>query len=215
MNEITPQGVSRNSATRLGALRRLLALTLLGLLASCTKIPAGLEPVKGFEIDRFLGHWYEVARLDHSFERNQIQVTADYTAREDGDIAVLNRGFNVKTGQWQEQAGVAKFVGDKDVGSLKVSFWGPFYGGYHILDLDKQDYRYALVTGPSRSFLWILSRDKTLSDAQLNELVAKAAKWGFDPKKLIFVRQEPPEPKPAESKPVEPQPSATPKENIQ
>jgi apolipoprotein D and lipocalin family protein len=112
----------------------LLGLAL--LLSGCVGIPDGITPVAGFQVERYLGKWYEVARLDHSFERGLEQVTAEYSPRDDGDIRVMNRGYNTAKQQWEEAEGRAKFVGAKDVGQLKVSFFGPFYGGYNIVELD-------------------------------------------------------------------------------
>jgi apolipoprotein D and lipocalin family protein len=162
------------------------AATLL-LLVGCTGIAEGLQPVTDFELERYLGKWYEIARLDHSFERNLSQVTADYSLRQAGGVEVVNQGFNKKSGKWEMITGKAFFMEKENVGSLKVSFFGPFYGGYHIIALDQQDYSYAMVTGPSRLFLWILSRNKTLDSSILEELVGKAKQWGFETDKLIYV----------------------------
>lgn len=170
-----------------------LALTVgflvLLLLSSCTGVPEGLEPVTGFEADRYLGKWFEIARLDHSFERDLSNVTAHYSREEGGEIVVINRGFNGKTGEWKEIEGHARFIKNESVGSLKVSFFGPFYGGYHIIALDKENYAYAMVAGPNRSYLWILARDKTLKPKTLSDLVSRAKQWGFETEELIYVKQ--------------------------
>ena len=105
-------------------------------ITGCTSIPSGLEPVTGFDVNRYLGKWYEIARLDHSFEVGLSNVYAQYSLREGGGIQVVNRGFDEKSGKWKEIDGRAYFIGDENVGSLKVSFFGPFYGGYHIIALD-------------------------------------------------------------------------------
>jgi apolipoprotein D and lipocalin family protein len=146
---------------------------------SCTSIPEGLQPITGFEPDRYMGKWYEIARLDHSFERDLSNVSATYTRGKNDDIRVKNRGF---------------LEGDT-LGSLKVSFFGPFYGGYHIIALDRQDYSYAMVTGPSRSYLWILARNKTLEESIYAELVSQADAWSFDTKQLIRVEHNLPDEK--------------------
>jgi apolipoprotein D and lipocalin family protein len=177
-------------------MRRILSIgkaAIMLVLVGCTGIPDGLQPVTGFELERYLGKWYEIARLDHSFERNLSQVTADYSMRQDGGVEVVNQGFNQKSGKWEMITGKAFFIGKEDVGSLKVSFFGPFYGGYHIIALDQQDYSYAMVAGPSRSYLWILSRNKTLDSTILEELVGKAKIWRFDTDKLIYVDQNLPQ----------------------
>jgi apolipoprotein D and lipocalin family protein len=170
---------------------RILLLLLL-VLSGCTEIPEGLQAVSGFDAERYLGTWYEIARLDHPFERDLSNVTARYTRMSGGEIEVLNRGFDTRKGQWQEIRGTARFAGDPSVGSLEVSFFGPFWGGYHVIALDREGYSYAMVTGPSRSYLWILCRDKMMDEKILNELMAKARAWGFETNKLVFVEHDMP-----------------------
>ena len=167
-----------------------LGLLFMLVLNSCTGVPEGLEPVTEFEPNRYLGKWYEIARLDHSFERDLSRVTAHYSKKEGGEIVVINRGFNVKTEEWKEIKGRARFIKSESVGSLKVSFFGPFYGGYHIIALDKENYAYAMVAGPNRSYLWILAREKTLNPKTLSDLVSRAKAWGFETDKLIYVEQK-------------------------
>jgi apolipoprotein D and lipocalin family protein len=146
--------------------------------------------VQGFELERYLGTWHEIARLDHRFERGLTNVTATYTMREDGGVRVVNRGFRPATGAWEEAIGKAYFVGAPSVGSLKVSFFGPFHGGYNVIDLDRDGYRYALVCGPTRSYLWILARQPTLEDATVRALVEKARALGFAVDNLVYVAQD-------------------------
>jgi len=143
--------------------------------------------VTDFEIDRYLGSWYEIARLDHSFERGLSAVTADYSLRDDGGVRVVNRGYNEESGEWDEAIGKAYFVGASDIGQLKVSFFGPFYGGYNIIELDKSGYQYSLVAGPDRDYLWILSRTSQMQPDVLQSLVNKASELGFATDELIFV----------------------------
>jgi apolipoprotein D and lipocalin family protein len=121
-------------------LLHLIRSTVIALLAGCTGIPDGIKPVSGFKIERYPGKWYEIVRLDHSFERGLSDVTANYRTRPDGGIDVLNRGYDTKNGAWREANGIAYFLGGPDIASLKVSFFGPFYGGYHVMALDP-DYR--------------------------------------------------------------------------
>lgn len=166
-----------------------LALILQALLATgCTGLPEGVTPVSGFDVNRYLGKWYEVARLDHSFERGLQKVSAQYSMRDDGSIRVLNRGYDAAQDAWKEAEGKAYFIDDPETGRLKVSFFGPFYGSYNIIDLDHEDYRYALVCGPSRSYLWILARKPDLDAATVEQLVARARELGFDTDRLIYVR---------------------------
>jgi len=167
-----------------------IALGILSILAGCTSIPGGLQSVGGFEVNRYLGKWYEIARLDHSFERNLSNVTADYSLRDGGGIDVLNKGFDKRKGEWREITGVARFIGEENVGSLKVSFFRPFWGGYHVIALDKENYRYSMVAGPRRSYLWILSRDEMLDEKIIAELVARAKEWDFNTEKLIYVEHD-------------------------
>ena len=164
-------------------------LFLLGLfgLAGCTGIPQGLDPVKGFDVDRYLGTWYEIARLDHSFERGLSNVTADYTLRPDGGIDVLNKGFDKEKGAWKEAEGKAYFLGENNVGRLKVSFFGPFYGGYNVIALDKENYSWSVVCGPDLKYFWILARQPRMDPGTLEELVGFAAEKGFDTDGLIVV----------------------------
>jgi apolipoprotein D and lipocalin family protein len=171
--------------TRRTGFRTLIPISLVGLFG-CTGVPEGIEPVSGFDIERYLGTWYEVARLDHRFERGLSEVTATYNLRDDGGVHVLNRGFNDETGIWKDAKGKAYFIGDPDVGRLKVSFFGPFYGSYNIFELDEQ-YRYAMVAGPDRSYLWILAREPELDTATLERLVGRATELGFPTDDLIFV----------------------------
>jgi apolipoprotein D and lipocalin family protein len=166
--------------------RRLWLLAVL-LSAGCLGTPQGVTPVSGFELERYLGTWYEIARLDHRFERGLTHVTATYQPREGGGIAVLNRGYDPDAGAWREADGKALFVGEPERGALKVSFFGPFYGAYNIIALDRDAYEYAMVCGPNRSYLWILARDPKLPDAIIEELVTQAAALGFATEELIFV----------------------------
>ncbi len=166
-----------------------LALFVL-LLVSCTGVPEGISPVTGFDLQRYLGTWHEIARLDHSFERGMTQVTADYSLNDDGSILVVNRGYLAEKNEWKEAIGKAKFVGAEDVGHLKVSFFGPFYGGYVIYELDHQGYQYAFVTSYSRDYLWLLARDPQVSDALKQQFVEQADELGFDTGALIWVEQK-------------------------
>lgn len=161
--------------------------SLLSVACSITP-PDNVRVVENFQSERYLGQWYEIARLDHRFERGLEQVTATYSPREDGGLKVVNRGFNTQKQRWQESTGKAYFTGDPQRASLKVSFFGPFYGGYNVIALD-ENYRYALVCGPNRSYLWILSRTPQLDAAVKEELVQKARENGFEVNALIWVKQ--------------------------
>jgi apolipoprotein D and lipocalin family protein len=168
--------------------RGLLLTAIAFLLAGCLGAPDGVEPVQGFEVERYMGRWHEIARLDHRFERGLEQVTATYALNPDGTVSVLNKGYNPAKGEWSEAQGKAKFAGAQDVGALKVSFFGPFYGAYNVIELDA-DYQHALVVGPNLSYLWILARSPALPAEVVERLVAKAKALGFDTSALIYVGQ--------------------------
>lgn len=159
------------------------------LMAGCTGIPEGIKPVENFELEPYLGTWYEIARLDHSFERGLSNVTANYSLREDGGVAVLNRGYSKDKGEWSEADGKAYFIEEPNVGRLKVSFFGPFYGAYNVFELGP-DYEYSMVAGPDRSYLWILAREAQLPEALIDELLSKARAAGYDTSQLIFVEHD-------------------------
>jgi len=156
------------------------------MLTGCTGVPQGVTPVKGFQADRYLGTWYEIARLDHRFERGLSDVSATYQRRADGGIDVLNKGYDPAKKNWSEAKGRAYFLDSPDTGSLKVSFFGPFYGGYHVMALDP-DYRWAMVAGPDHDYFWILARTPSLPDTLLNTLLQTARQAGFDLQGLIRV----------------------------
>lgn len=160
------------------------------LLGGCTGKPDNVSPVAHFDSAKYLGKWYEIARLDHSFERGLSQVSAEYSLRPDGGLKVVNRGYKAAEARWKDAVGKAYFVEQPDVGYLKVSFFGPFYGSYIVFELDA-DYRYSLVSGPDKSYLWLLSRTPTMDAATTKRLVAKAQALGFDTSKLIYVAQGP------------------------
>ena len=156
-------------------------------LTACLGVPEGATPVKGFELERYLGTWYEIARLDHSFERGLDNVTAQYSLREDGGVRVINKGFERSKGKWSEAEGKAFFIAEPSVGQLKVSFFGPFYGAYNVINLDKEAYQWSLVAGPDTNYLWILSRTPVMDKAIVDQLLAQAKSLGFNTDELIFV----------------------------
>jgi len=166
-------------------------LFFMGCLLGCAgKVDSRLVPVEGFDLSRYLGTWYEIARLDHSFERGLVRVTAEYSLRGDGKVRVVNRGFNPVKNEWKHAEGKAKFSRGEQTGWLKVSFFGPFYADYLVLALDRDEYRYALVSGPGTSYLWILSREPCLDAGILEALKRRALELGFDTSALIMVEQD-------------------------
>lgn len=168
---------------------RALVFFALGLgLAGCTGLPAGIEPVQSFDVQRYSGAWFEIARLDHSFERGLTNVQAIYTLKPDGSVTVDNKGFDPKKCQWRDIEGSARFLQKSDVGSLAVTFFPPFAGGYHVFELDP-NYKWAMVSGPTKDYLWILARQPSLDRKTLNALIATARAKGFAVDQLIMVDQ--------------------------
>jgi apolipoprotein D and lipocalin family protein len=161
-------------------------LLALSLAACSTAPPEGVRVVTPFDLARYQGTWFEIARLDHSFERGLSDVNARYQSRPDGSVDVINRGYDPDDGEWRQANGRAYFTGDRQHASLRVSFFWPFYGGYNVVLLDP-DYRWSVVMGPSRDYLWILSRDKQLSPELRQKLLTEIAKQGVDTGKLIWV----------------------------
>ena len=149
--------------------------------------------VRSFDPAQYLGTWYEIARLDNRFEKGLEQVTANYTLQADGSFKVVNRGFDPQKKDWSEAVGKAKFIDPSNAdgsrtGRLKVSFFGPFYGDYNILIVDKPYYNYALVSS-GKEYLWILSRTPQLTYPIKQHLIARAKELGFATEKLLFIRQ--------------------------
>ncbi len=190
MIRLMKRSVGAASARWRSACAVLLVIAALPALNACsTQPPAGMTPVGPFQIERYLGKWYEIARLDHSFERGLSDVSATYRLQDDGSVQVVNRGFDGKQNTWREAVGRALFTGDPTRASLKVSFFGPFYGGYHVIALDQKDYRWAMVVGPDRDYLWILARDRQLAPDVRQQLLRQARELGFDVASLIWVEQ--------------------------
>ncbi|MGE4331022.1 lipocalin family protein [Diaphorobacter sp.] len=197
MNAFPLQRPSLGHALAQPGRRALLALCVAGaaLMAGCasTSPPPGVVAVTPFDLQRYQGRWYEIARLDHAFERGMTDVSALYAPQPDGSVRVVNRGFDPARNGWREAVGKALFIGAPTTASLRVSFFGPFYGGYHVAALDP-DYRWALVLGPDTGYAWILARDKQLDAARRNAITARAQALGVDTGALIWVahtRQDP------------------------
>ncbi|EPT9267319.1 lipocalin family protein [Vibrio parahaemolyticus] len=171
-------------------MRKVILLIVLLSLGGCLGMPKTVQPVKDFKLNNYLGQWYEIARLDHSFERSLSQVTAKYSLRKDGGVSVLNRGYSAATKEWKEAEGKAYFVNHPDEGYLKVSFFGPFYGSYVVFELEKENYEYAFVSGPNNDYLWLLSRSPSVSADIIERFEQLAEENGFDVENLIYVEQK-------------------------
>lgn len=164
------------------------ALVILGA-AGCVSIPEGAVAVSPFDSEKYLGKWYEIARLDFKYERNLNNVTATYSLNADGSIKVDNRGFDTTQGKWKQSVGKAKFVKGKETGRLKVSFFGPFYSGYNVVAIDPE-YRYALVMGDNLKYMWLLSRDKEMPEAVKTDYLAKARVTGYNTEALVWTKHD-------------------------
>lgn len=145
------------------------------------------QPVDNFNLEKYLGTWYEIVRYPHSFEKGLTSVTATYTKTGDGIVAVDNAGY--KNGKKSTARGKAKFAGDPSKGHLKVSFFWIFYADYIIVDL-AEDYSWAIVTSTSSNYFWLLCRTPVMDDLLLENLLAKAKSLGFQREQMIFVEQK-------------------------
>ena len=165
-----------------------LMLLITILFTGCVETPKNVKPVENFQLQNYLGIWYEeIVRLEQRFERGMEQITATYSMREDGGVKVLNKGYKTEENEWSEAEGKAYFVKSPNEGFLKVSFFGPFYGSYIVMDTDYKTY--TMISGPDLSYFWILSRKPTLDEKILKRLLAQAKEAGFDTTKLIYPDQ--------------------------
>lgn len=164
----------------------LLMAAIVGGIFACSSIPKGAVAVTPFDKQKYLGKWYEIARLDFKFEKNLNNTTAEYSLNDDGTIRVDNQGYNTKRGKWKKAVGKAKFVEDENVAKLKVSFFGPFYSGYNVLAID-DDYRYALVAGKNLKYLWILSRTTEIPAGIRDNYLKIAEEIGYKTDDLLWV----------------------------
>lgn len=167
----------------------LLSSVCLFMFNACSTIPKGANAVKPFDKEKYLGTWYEIARLDFRYERDMKNVTATYSADTDGSIRVVNRGYNYKTNEWKEAVGKAKFVRSSDEAMLKVSFFGPFYSGYNVIAIDDR-YTFALVAGKDLDYLWLLSREKTMPEDIKQKFLETAREIGYTTSALIWTQQD-------------------------
>ncbi len=156
---------------------------------SCASIPDGAVAVKPFDKGKYLGKWYEIARLDFKYEKDLNNTTAEYSFNENGTIRVNNQGYNTKKGKWSQAIGKAKFVGDDNIAMLKVSFFGPFYSGYNVIAID-DEYKYVLIAGKNLKYLWILSRYTSIPEDVKNNYLKLAEKIGYNTADLIWVQHD-------------------------
>lgn len=174
---------------RTALFRITLAATAATVLATgcAVKVPANIQPVQNFDAAKYMGQWYEIARIDQRFQKGLTKAQAHYTLNPDGTVKVVNRGFNAAKNEWKEVEGTAKFLGDPKTAALKVSFFGPFYGGYNVVALDP-NYQTSLVIGEDTSYFWLLSRTPDLPKAQVQQLLQKAQSMGVDLNQVILAQ---------------------------
>ncbi|MCG7565545.1 lipocalin family protein [Pseudoalteromonas sp. CnMc7-15] len=170
-------------------MRAQIIILLTVVLTACTSVPDKVSPVSPFNLERYMGTWYEIARMPHPFEEGLSRVTATYSQNDDGSVKVINRGFNAEEQQWSQAEGKAKFVGDTNTGHLKVSFFGPFYSSYVVFGLDQKNYQYAYVSGYNTDYAWLLAREKEVDEQRLEDFKEQLRSAGFAVEKLIEVQQ--------------------------
>ena len=166
-----------------------LLFIILTALSSCSSIPKNAKPIENFEVNRYLGTWYEIARFDFRFEKNLDNTVAQYSLDKKGNVNVLNSGYNYIKDEWRSAKGTAKFRGYKSTAALKVSFFGRFYAGYNVIALDT-NYQYALIAGKSLDYLWILSREKTIPEDIKQKYLKVATDVGYDTSNIIWVKHD-------------------------
>lgn len=165
-------------------------------LTGCARGRGDVKAVDSFELRRYLGLWYEIARFPHWFERGMTHTTAEYAPRADGRVSVVNRGYSAEKGRWAEASAVAWLAGQPDVGHLRVRFFWPFWSTYKVVALDPE-YRWSLVAGGDFTYLWVLCREPFLAPEILGGVLARARELGFDTARLEFPEQRnPPQDKP-------------------
>lgn len=167
------------------------SLIVFTFLGCNMKKTVNTETVQGFELEKYLGKWYEIARFPNKFEKNLVGVTATYSKRPDGKIEVLNAGYQDSfDGELKEAKGKAKIPDPENPSRLKVSFFWFFYADYYVLELDTISYQYALVGSSTDDYLWILSRTPEMDETLYNQLAGKAKSRGYDVSKLYLVPQK-------------------------
>ncbi len=164
----------------------ILTFIIMTVFFSCSSIPKGAVAIEPFAKDKYLGKWYEIARLDFKFERGLNNTTAEYSLNKNGTLKVDNKGYDAKKGEWSQAIGKAKFIKGDSIAMLKVSFFGPFYGGYNVIAIDPE-YKYALVSGSSLKYLWILSRNTSIPDVVKNKYLKIANEIGYNTSDLLWV----------------------------
>lgn len=169
----------------------IVALSCAGCLTSCASMPkTDVTPIGNFNVERYLGDWYEIGRFDFKWEKNMKNVTANYSLNKNGTIKVTNSGYDYVSKKYKESVGKAKFAtAQKTIADMKVSFFGPFYSAYKVIAIDP-DYRYALVAGANSKLLWILSRTPTIPDDVKQNYIQIAKTAGYDLTDFVWTVQD-------------------------
>jgi apolipoprotein D and lipocalin family protein len=163
-------------------LMALAVILLPGTSATASAQPSELPPLRTVaqvDLSRYLGRWYEIARLPNSFQKKCLNSRADYALRDDGDITVLNSCQDTQDGRLRQSKGRAWVVDPATNARLKVSFFWPFRGDYWIIELGNE-YEYAVVGTPNRRYFWILSREQTMDSSLYEAILQRAGQQGFD-----------------------------------
>lgn len=173
----------------------LLALLLCSLLLACGlsahthSAPSGIVVVQNFDVSRYTGPWYVLARIDHPSERGLIQTGAYYRSNADGSLSMVQRGLDTASGQWTKRESLALPARSPREGAMKLTPQGAFPSDYNIVAIDA-DYRWAVVLGSSAARSWVLSRTPTLDTQARNSLLQQARAAGVNTEKLLWVPQE-------------------------
>ncbi|MCF8412279.1 MAG: lipocalin family protein [Melioribacteraceae bacterium] len=175
-------------------LRLITFLMLIVIFVTGCSVPEEMKTdhipsIKNFDVERYMGKWYEIARLPNRFEEGLSNVTATYSLEPDGEIKVLNQGFDDEEGEWSSAEGEAWVKDPAKPAELKVAFFLWFGADYKIIELDTLEYRYSVVTSESKEYLWILCREKKMPEEELNQIVTRLNNLGFDTGNLVYVKQ--------------------------
>jgi len=166
--------------------RVLILIPIILLLTSCVKVPDWVSPVKNFQAKRFMGTWYEVARLENGFELGMNTVSAHYSMTAQGEVSIRHEGYLVRRQEWRNAEATAAFMEGQDVGLLKVAYMWPFYAPYVIFKVDPE-YEWAFVCGKDKEFLWLLSRYEWVEDDVMEDFLETSERLGFDVTELVEV----------------------------
>ena len=152
-----------------------------------TGLPDKVKPIKNFEVDKYLGTWYEIARIDNPVEKGLQKVYATYSKKTDGKFEFITKGYSEKKKEWKTIKSKAKFAKTSTDGYFKVYYLGPFYTSYAIFEIGK-NYEYAFVAGYNESSLWLLSRKKQIDQSVIDHFLKKSKELGFKTEKLLFIK---------------------------